>query len=189
MLPHSPRLPTSWQLCIHYAMNFLMKPKKLSECLGSHRPKPISSVAQWLKEVSIMHALLKRESLGSMLPTTGDNLLSSVDDASVQTCSTTQIYEDLLSMLQTHQDHLTANGSQVLVGYTMHQRGQGVTTTPANLATAAAHVGDLILPPCAACHNRGDETTLSGLGSTSSSLRHKILSCTPVHHPSSRLSI
>ena len=79
-----------------------------------------------------MHALPKRESLGCMLPTTGDNLLSSVGDASVQTCGTTQIYEDLLSMLQTHQDHLTANGSQVLVGYTMHQRGQGVTVTPAN---------------------------------------------------------
>ena len=133
-----------------------------------------------------MHALPKRESLGSMLPTTGDNLLS-VGDASVQTCGTTQIYEDLLSMLQAHQDHLTANGSQVLVGYTMHQRGQGVTSTPANLATAAAHVGDLILPPCAACHNRGDETTLSG--SISSSQRQKKLSHTLVHHPSSRQSI
>ena len=135
-----------------------------------------------------MHALPKRESLGSMLPTTGDNLLSSVGDASVQTCGTTQIYEDVLSMLQTHQDHLTADGSQVLVGYTLHQRGQGVTLTPANLATAAAHVRDLILPPCAACHNRGDETTLSGPGSISSQ-RQKILSHTPVHHPSSRRSI
>ena len=123
-----------------------------------------------------MHALPKRESLGSMLPTTGDNLLSSVGDASVQTCGTTPVY--------------VANppGQFLSVGYTMHQRGQGVTMTPANLATAAAHVGDLILPPCAACHNIGDETTLSGPGFISSQ-RQKKLSRTPVHHPSSRLSI
>ena len=99
------------------------------------------------------------------------------------------LLKSMKTVLQTHQDHLIANGSQVLVGYTMHQRGQGVTTTPANLATAAAHVGDLILPPCAACHNRGDETTFSGPGSISSSQRQKILSRTPVHHPSSRRSI
>ena len=76
-----------------------------------------------------MHALPKQESFGSMLPTTGDNPLSSVGDASVQTCGTTQIYEDLLSMLQTHQDHLTANDSQVFVGYTMHKRGHVLLVT------------------------------------------------------------
>ena len=37
--------------------------------LGSHRPKPFSNVAQWLREASIVHALPKRESLGSTLPT------------------------------------------------------------------------------------------------------------------------
>ena len=60
----------------------------------------------------------------------------------------------LLPMWQTHQvaqDLHTTNGSQLHVGCTMLQRGQGATTTLANLPTTAAHVGDLILPLCVAC--------------------------------------
>ena len=70
-----------------------------------------------------------------------------------------KIHKDLYTLLpmwQTHQvalDLHTTNGSQLHVGCTMHQRGQGATMTLANLPTAAAHVGDLILPPCAACLN------------------------------------
>ena len=139
-----------------------------------------------------MHCLSKNH-LAACCPHMGDNLLSSLAPqwAMPPYRPVTLLKSMKTSCLccKTHQDHLTANGGQVLVGYTMHQRGQGVTMTPANLATAAAHVGDLILPPCAACHNRGDETTLSGPGSISSSQKKKILSCTPVHHPSSRLSI
>ena len=68
-----------------------------------------------------------------------------------------QIHKDpysLLPMWQTHQvaqDLHTTNGSLLHVGCTMLQRVQGATTTLAKLPTAAAHVGDLILPLCVAC--------------------------------------
>ena len=57
-------------------------------------------------------------------------------------------------MQQTHQvaqDLHTTNGSQLHVGCTMHQKGQGAIATLANLPTAATYVGDLILPLRATC--------------------------------------
>ena len=35
--------------------------------LGSHRPKSVSNVAQWLRRASIVHALPKQKSFGSTL--------------------------------------------------------------------------------------------------------------------------
>ena len=133
------------------------------------------NVAEWLREASIVHALPKRGSLGSTLPThwgqsalltcsTVGNTLTSTHITVHGQCPRTdpghnpQIHKDspysLLPMWQTHQvaqDLHTTNGSQLHVGCTMLRRDQGATTTLANLPTAAAHVGDLTLPPCAAC--------------------------------------
>ena len=59
--------------------------------LGSHRPKPISNVAQWLREASTVHALPKRETLGSTLPTHwGQSALLTSTVGSILTIPTSQ---------------------------------------------------------------------------------------------------
>ena len=81
------------------------------------------------------------------------------------------------------------------VGCTTHQMGQGATMTCANLHTVAAHVGTspcLHLPPAEAL--KGNETTLQGPGSISTSQSQKVLaktqsSASMPDHPSSRLNI
>ena len=138
-----------------------------------------------------MHCL-SEDHLAAHCPHTGDNLLSSLAPQwarplpaltsqwamspyrpGVQPSNHKDPPCSFLPMWQTHQvaqDLHTTNGSQLHVGSTMVQRGQGETTT--NLPTAAAHVGDFILPLCATCLSIQRElTSLLGPGSIPSSQR------------------
>ena len=177
-------------------------------------------MAQWLREASVVHALPKRESLGSTLPThlgqsalltsstVGSILTSShvtVGDVSVQTwCGTTKSTKiSTASCLCCKPTRPPWTFTQPMADNYMWAvqciRGVKVQLcmTLANLPNAAAHVGDLILPPSAACHSiernwnnpfRASVNLLQPKAEDTKLQSSAIMLC-QTNHASSRLSI